>query len=153
MRWLSQRSGDGKPRVEKATLVAVDHQRGQNACPVCPRVDPDPVSPLLNLGADGMAVDHDESVIGVVKQEWRANPAKVGLGLLLELDPGTDPGMDEQIIAKAAGIHEAVEELDVPLGNRRPDSSADRHLVSRTERRHIDAVTLETLNAAEPQPA
>ena len=109
-------------------------------------------APLLHLGADGVTVDDDESVVAVVEQEWLADPAKVGLGLLLELNPGPDTGVDEQIIAKAATIREALEELDMLAREWRCGRAASAAPPSPASLARIDAVALETLHAAEPEP-
>ena len=46
---------------------------------------------------------------------------KVRLPLLIELDTRADAGMDEQIIAEAAAVVEALEELDMLLRDRVAD--------------------------------
>ena len=70
------------------------------------------------VGGDGVTVDDDESMVPFVEQEWFADPAQVGLALLVERDPGPDPGVDEQIVAEAAGVDEALQELDVLIRDR-----------------------------------
>lgn len=64
-----------------------------------------------------MTMDDDEPVIGLVEEEWFADPPKVGLPLLIELHAGPNAGMHEEIVAEPATVVEALEELDVLLGN------------------------------------
>ena len=66
-------------------------ERRQDAGPIGAGVDADAVRPLLDLRADRVAVDDDEAVIGVVEQERLADPAQVGLALLVERTPGRMP--------------------------------------------------------------
>ena len=55
----------------------------------------DAVGPLLNLRPDRMAVNDHEPVIRLVEQEGLANPAQVGLQLVLESDVGTNARVNE----------------------------------------------------------
>ena len=91
-------------------------------------------------------------MVGVVEQERFANPAKVSLGLLFEVDPRPDSGVDEKIVAEAAAIGEALQEVDViardcTLNHLQGVIYADPLKLVR-----LDPVALEALRAAEPAP-
>ena len=61
--------------------------------------------------------------------------------------------MHEQIVAEAAAIDEAAQEVDVRGGDRAPH---DLHQLARRLAAHacrVDSVALQTFQAAEPQPA
>src|SRR6476620_7475519 len=107
-----------RPRIEAPRARSLDRQRRQHAGPISASVDADAVGSKLDFRADRMPMDDHESVIGVVVQERLADPAKVGLTLLLDLDPGADARVDEEIIPEAAGVDKASEELLMLLGNR-----------------------------------
>ena len=91
-------------RIDEPAVGTLDRQGGQNARRIGPRVDPDTVRPLLHFAADCVAVDHDEPMVTLVAQERLADPSEVGLGLTVELDPGADPCVNQEIIAEAAGV-------------------------------------------------
>ena len=55
-----------------------------------------------------MSVNDDEPVVGLVGQERLADPAQVRLGLLVERDSRADPGVNEQVVAEAAGVGKAL---------------------------------------------
>ena len=93
-------------------------KRGEDPGSIGAGVDPDAIGTHFDLGPDGMAVDDDEAMIGLVEQEGLADPAKVGLALLIELDARTNTGVDEEIIAEAAAVVEALEELHMLLRDR-----------------------------------
>ena len=76
----------GLARVQVPALRSVDDERGQNAGRISAGIDADTVGPLLDLGPDGMPVNHDEPVVGVVGEERLADPPQVELGLLVERD-------------------------------------------------------------------
>ena len=76
--------------------------------------------PLLDLRADRMPVHDDAAVVGLVEQEGLADPAQVRLELLIDRDAGTNAGVHEQIIAEAAGIDEAPQELLMLLAGSPP---------------------------------
>ena len=86
---------------------------------------------LLHFRRDGVAVDDDDAVVGIVEQERLADPSQIGLPLLLERDPGPDPGVDEQIVAEPEGVDEVGDELDVRLRDGPPDHR-DRLVVRST---------------------
>src|SRR5206468_7344528 len=100
-------------RVEQPAFGSLDRKGRQNSAAVGPRVDADPVRPLLDGLGDGVAMDDDEAVIAVIVEERFADPPQVGLALLVELDARPNAGMDEQIVAEAAAVGEALKELDV----------------------------------------
>ena len=64
-------------------------------------IDADAIGALVDPVGDGVAVNDDEAMIAVIFEERLANPAQVGLPLLVELHPRPDPGMDDHIVAKA----------------------------------------------------
>jgi hypothetical protein len=66
-------------------------------------------------------MDDDEAVIALIQQEGLAYPAKVGLVLLLQLNPRPNAGMNKEIVAEAVAIAEGFEKLDVFPWDRCPN--------------------------------
>src|SRR6476469_1330296 len=118
---MRRRNSNGLRRLGRGHIPAVrslDRQRRQDPVEIGPGVDADAIDLLVDGAADGMAMNDDKAVIGLVVEERTANPAQVRLPLLVEQYAGTDAGMDEQIVAEAAGIDEAPQERDMVLGDR-----------------------------------
>ena len=118
--------------------------------PVRSGVDADAVGTLVGTVADGMPMDHHEPVIAVVEQERLADPAQVGLPLLVKRDARANSGMDEEVIAEAASIGETTEKLDVAGRDRRPDGGQCGLVGGCGDRLRIGPVAFEALRAAEP---
>ena len=55
----------GRSQIPAAILF--NSQGSEHAAPIGPRVDPNPVVPLLDIEADGMTMDHDEAMPGFVR--------------------------------------------------------------------------------------
>jgi hypothetical protein len=95
--------------------------------------------------------DHEAEVGGIV-QKGIADPAKIGLALLIKLDAGPDASMNEQVVAKATAVREALDELDVL----ERDCSLDhckRFVVGRPRNLvGIDAVAHQALGSTEAAP-
>ncbi len=73
-------------RVEEPAFGALDGERRQGAAAIGAGVDADAVRPLVDRRADGVAVDDDESVVGLVDEKRLADPAQVRLALAVERD-------------------------------------------------------------------
>jgi hypothetical protein len=138
--------------VDEPTIRAVDRNRAQHATSISSSINSNPVLPNLDLRADGMPVDHDKSVIGVVKQEGLADPAEIGLALLVDFNARPDAGVNEQIVAKATAVVEALEKLNMFLGDCAPNTHERILIAQRSKFRRVHPVTLQALAAAEPSP-
>ena len=68
---------------------------------------------LVDFVGNGVSVDDDEAVVAFVEEKRVADPPQVRLALLVDLNAGPDAGVDEQIIAEAAAVGEAFQELDM----------------------------------------
>src|SRR4051812_15261966 len=119
MRRRNRGSNSSSCCIEIPAAVLFDRERGKDPAAVGAGVDPDPIRPLLDLGADGVPMDNDKAVVSVVGKERLTDPAQVRLRLLIERSPGTNAGVDEQIIAEPTGIVEGSQEGGMVGGNRR----------------------------------
>ena len=99
--------------VEQPPILPLDGKSGENPGPIGPRIDADSVRPLSDAVRDRVAMDDDQAMVAIVEQERLADPAKVGLVLVLDRYPWPDSGMNEEIVAKPAGVGKALEESDV----------------------------------------
>ena len=101
-----------------------------------------------------MAVDDDEAVVGLVEQERLADPAKVGLLLLVDSIPGRMPAWTNKIVAEAAAIDEALAGIRHARREWRCDDHGQRgSSTGRPSACRVDAVALQAFGAAEPQPS
>ena len=73
-------------------------------------------------------------MVAFVAKEGLPDPSEVRLALPVELDSGADSGVDEEVIAEAAGIGEAAQELDMLLRDGTPQGR-ERSLVGKAIRR------------------
>ena len=144
-RWL-------RIRVKQPSAVAFDCKRAKDACAVGTGVDRDTVRPLLHLAADRMAMNHHEAMVGFVEQEGLADPPHVRLSLLLQRNAGPDAGVDEEIVAEAAAIGEALQERDMLLGIALRTTASACSSLSWRDIFRIDAVAPQAFGTAEPSP-
>lgn len=99
-----------------------------------------------------MAVDDDEAVVGIVQEERFADPAEVRLLLLVKLDSGPDPGMDEKELAETAAVDEALEKLDMFPRHGIPHNRQGIIFAQAAKRFRVDTVALEAFGTTEPTP-
>src|SRR5688572_24186385 len=99
-----------------------------------------------------MAMNHREAMFGLVHQEWLADPAQIGPGLLLERNSRPDAGMDEQIAAGPESVVKTAQELAVRGGNSGAHGLDRLRRLQATKLRRLDAIAGEALGAAKPQP-
>jgi len=64
-------------------MTPFNDQSGEHAGAIRACINPDPVRSFLDGAGDGMSMDNDEAVIGLVEKERLTDPAQVGLALLL----------------------------------------------------------------------
>jgi len=133
--------------------IPVDCQGREYSTPVGTRVDPDAIDPLLDLRADGVAMDDHEAMGGFVRQEWLADPSKVRLTLLIERDPRPNSGVDKQIVAETAGIDECAQERGVSIGDGLANRCDRRFVAGRSDKARIRSVAFQALRSAKPKPA
>src|SRR6185369_4497260 len=107
----------------------------------------------FHLVADGVAMDDDETVVGLIEQERLADPSQVGLELPVELDAGANARMDEEIIPEPAGIGEGLEELHLLLRNRAPDHRQCFQIAALGDFPGVYAIASQAFLTAEAQPA
>src|SRR4051812_17972470 len=138
--------------IDEAALGSLDHQRGQDPGTVSAGIDSDAVRPLLDVRADGVTVDYDEAMVGLVEQKRLADPPQVRLRLLFELNAWTNAGVNEQIIAEATGIDKIVQKHHVVRRYGLPDHRQQLLVRGAGQRTGIYAVAFNTLDPAEPQP-
>ena len=105
--------GRRQARIDVPALRPFDADRSQDAARIGAGIDADTVRPLIDRGPDCMAVNDRKSVVGVVAEERFADPAQVGLPLLIEANARPDSRVNEDIIAKAHGVVEAAKEFYV----------------------------------------
>ena len=141
-----------RPGVDEPAVVPFNSKRRENAGAVGARVNSDPIWMILDFGRDGVAVNDHEAVVGLVKKERLANPTKVGLALLIEVDARPDAGMDKEIIAETAAINEALEELDVIFRNHAANDGQRLLVTQMRELLGLYTVALQAFGAAEPPP-
>lgn len=144
-------NGSGCSQVP--TAIPFYGQSCQHSAPVGARIDPDAVGPLLDLGADRVTMDDHEAVLGFVRQEWLADPSKVELTLLVDLNSRPDSGMDKQVVAETAGIDERSQELSVPVGNGVTNCSHCRSVARRCDTARVRSVASQALRPAKAKPA
>src|SRR5437764_12013651 len=92
-------------------------------------------------------------MVALVEQKRLANPPEVGLALLIDLDPRSNPGVDNEVIAEATAIDERLEELDMFLWHRAADDLHDFLGGPGAQPGEGDAIALQALQPAELQPA
>src|SRR4051812_16196561 len=108
-------------RVDQPAVGPFNGERGEDSAAVCAGIDPNAIGEQFGRHRDGVTVHHHETVVAVVVKKRLADPAQVALCLLLKLDTGPDPGMNEQIVSKPAAIDETLKERDMLLRDRLPD--------------------------------
>jgi hypothetical protein len=81
--------------VEEPTVRIFNAERGQDVRLICAGVDADPVWPKLDGARDGMPVNDDETMVGLVVQKGLTDPAQVSLTLFFKFDSRTNPRMHE----------------------------------------------------------
>jgi hypothetical protein len=99
-----------------------------------------------------MPVDDDKAMLFLVAEERLADPPKVELILVSEIDARPDPGMDEQIVAEAEGVGEAFEELDMRLRELGADLRDRQVRLHALQPGRVDAVAFQTFGPPELQP-
>src|SRR5262245_31602638 len=92
--------------IQEPAPRTVERQSREDARPIGPGVDADAVPALFHLRTDGVTVNHNKSMVGMVGQERLPDPAHVLLPLLVQCQPRPDSGVDEEIIAEPARIDE-----------------------------------------------
>src|SRR3569623_269454 len=147
-RWLDA----GGRRGEQPPAITFNDECRQNPRPISARVDPDPVRSFLDGITDGVAMDDDEAVVGLIPEEWLADPAQVRLLLPFDLHSRPDTGMDEKIISETAGIGERPQELDMGFGNRLANRGQGGVRIHAGECRSVNAVALQPLLAPKAPP-
>jgi len=151
MRHRNGRFGRNR-RIEIPPPAVLDRQSGQRPRPIGPGVDPDAVRPLIHSRTNGVTMNDDETVIAVAEKEWFSDPPQIRLQLTIKTNARTNASVDEQVIAKAAGIDKAAEKLDV-RGRYCLANNRERGLVAKPgEALRIDAIALQAFFAAEPAP-
>ena len=141
-----------RPGVDQPAVVPFDSQRRENASAIGARVNSNPIWMILDFGRDGVAVNDHEAVVELVEEERLANPTKVGLALLIEVDARPDASMDKEIIAETAAIDKAVEELDVIFRNHAANDGQRLLVTQMRELLGLYTVALQAFGAAEPPP-
>ena len=140
------------PSIDVPAMRSFNNQGRQHACGERSRIDSNSVRLLVYLMTNRMSVDDDEAVIAVVAKEWLADPAQVGLALMLQANARAYPGMHEQVIAKAARIDECLEELDMACRNYALNRLYGRHIIEKSDLLWIGAVTPKALRTPKSKP-
>src|SRR5947209_17799165 len=91
-------------RIQVPPLPPFECQSREDCGRECAGVDTDPVRLLVDLPADAVPVDDDETMVGFIDQERLADPSQVRLALMAQLDSRPDAGVNEQIVAETAGV-------------------------------------------------
>jgi type IV pilus biogenesis protein CpaD/CtpE len=133
--------------------ISFNGESRQHSASIGAGVDPDAVGPLLDLRADRMTVDDEESMPGFVRKERLADPSKVRLTLLVEGNSRADARVDKQIVAKPAGVGKGTEERDMFIGYGLANCSERRFVGRSADRSRICPVTLKALRSAKSKPA
>jgi hypothetical protein len=140
------------PGVEEPAFGALDCKRSQHPASISACIDADTIGADLHLGPDRMAVDDDEAMVGIIKQERLSNPAQVRLTLLVNFHAWPDPSVDEQIVAEAAAVVEALEKSHMLLGNGATNYLERIDVAEPSQPVRIDTVAFKALSPAETAP-
>jgi hypothetical protein len=97
-------------------------------------------------------MNDDEAVVAIIEQERLADPAHIVLALLVEIDARPDPRMDEQIVAKAAAIGEALQEFHMFFGDCMADDRQRLFIRQMSEPGWVHPVTLKAFGTTKPAP-
>lgn len=135
------------------TAIPFNGQGREHSAPVGTCVDSDAIGPFLNLEAYRVTVDDNKAMRCLVRQEWLADPSKIGLALFIESDPGPNSSMNKQIVAEPAGIDESAQERDVLIRNGLANCRHRRFVAGRLDQARIGSIAFEALRAAKPKPA
>lgn len=139
--------------LQEAVLLVLDPHRGENARPVRPGINSDPVGAFLDLDCNRVPVDDEEAVVIVSLKKAFADPAQVRGLLCRQVDARAYAGMDQQIVAKSRRVGKRCEEGEVAVRDGVGQIVFDDLLGLAVQQDRINAIAARAIAAAGRQPA
>lgn len=99
-----------------------------------------------------MAVDNNESMVGVIAKKRFADPAQVEFALLVERNARPDARVNKQVITEPPAADEAFEKLHVVFGDCIPNSGQSVLVCKKCKLVGVKSVALEAFGTAETAP-